>query len=48
MPTRYIQNGRDCAKIKSSIPLQHRNGLTGLSLEITYVSYTNRYRQYYE
>ena len=35
--TRYIQNGRDCAKIKGSSPLQHRNGLIGLKPAIAHI-----------
>ena len=37
LTTRYIQNGRDCAKIKGSSPLQHRNGLIGLRPAIAHI-----------
>ena len=35
--TRYIQNGRDCAKIKGCSPLQHSNGLIGLKPAIAHI-----------
>jgi len=35
--TRYIQNGRDCAKIKGSSPLQNCNGLIGLMPAIAHI-----------
>jgi len=37
MPTRYIQNGRDSAKIKGSSPLQHRNGLLSSKPAIAHI-----------
>lgn len=39
--TRYIQNGRDCTKVKGSIPLQYRNGLIGLSPQSPTFAYTH-------